>query len=72
MVFPMQNVVSSNLQAVGYDSSSLILTVDFIGGGSYEYYGVPLSVYQGLMNADSKGTYLSRYIKGVYKYRKIR
>ena len=65
-------VDSSNLAAVGYDIESAILEVEFQHGGVYQYFGVPLVVYQGLLNAPSKGTYLNEVVKrGGYRYRRI-
>mgnify|MGYP002336510248 CR=1 FL=1 len=65
------SVVSSNLRSVGYDPATAVLEVEFHGGGVYHYYGVPDSVYQGLMSAASKGGYLADHVKGVYRYRRI-
>ncbi|QOV10908.1 KTSC domain-containing protein [Viridibacillus arvi] len=55
-------VSSSNLAAVGYDAGSRTLRIRF-HSGTYDYYGVPLSVYQGLMNSSSKGSYHDINIK---------
>lgn len=62
-------VISSNLSAVGYESR--MLYVRFNDGSLYSYDNVPIEVYQGLMNASSKGHYLAAYIKGHYAYRRI-
>jgi hypothetical protein len=66
-------VESSNLASVGYDPESAVLEVEFKSGGIYEYSGVPQSVYDGLINAESKGKYFHQYIKNTgYPYSKIR
>lgn len=66
-------VESSNLASVGYDPESAVLEIEFKSGGIYEYSGVPQSVYDGLINAESKGKYFHRYIKNSeYPYSKIR
>lgn len=62
-------VSSSNIASVGYEAGTLY--VSFNSGGLYAYSGVPESVYQGLMSASSHGSYLARYVKGVYPYRRI-
>jgi hypothetical protein len=67
-----QSVTSSNLRSVGYDASTKILEIEFNSGGVYEYYNVPLAVYQGLMNAPSHGKYFHRHIKDSYRYSKVR
>ncbi|HBH7559728.1 MULTISPECIES: KTSC domain-containing protein [Serratia] len=66
-----QHVSSSNLSSVGYDPSSRTLEIAFIGGGVYQYSGVPSSVYQALMSASSKGGYFARAIKNRYSTRKV-
>lgn len=66
----MQYVSSSNLVAVGYDSSSQTLRIQF-HSGTYDYFNVPAHVYQGLMNAGSKGGYHAVHIKDVYRYRRL-
>jgi hypothetical protein len=66
-------VSSSNLRSIGYDSNEEILEIEFHSGGIYQYFGVPLSRYEGLINASSKGSYFDGYIKKAgYRYRKIR
>lgn len=59
----MTPVESTNLSAIGYDYDLGTLRIDFIKGGSYEYYGVPAEVYEGLLSAGSKGQYLNMNIK---------
>lgn len=67
-----QSVVSSNLVAVAYDNSTETLGIKFKGNTEYHYYNVPESVYRGLMNAASHGSYHAAYIKNAYNYRRIR
>ena len=65
-------VQSSNLASVGYDSSISMLEIEFNNGGIYQYYGVPQEIYEGLMNAGSKGTYFHQNIKMAgYPYTKV-
>jgi hypothetical protein len=65
-------VNSSNLAAVGYSLESAILEVEFRHGGIYQYFGVPLLVYQGLLSAASKGAYLNEIVKrGGYRYSRV-
>jgi hypothetical protein len=66
----MISVSSSNVAAIGYDDSNNQLYVRYNDGGLYVYSGVPHSIYQGLLSASSKGTYLHRYVKGTYSYRR--
>lgn len=57
-------VNSSNLASVGYENGTL--HIRFRSGGLYSYTNVPVSVYQGLMSAPSKGSYFHAHIKGQY------
>lgn len=66
-----QSVQSSNLNSVGYDSSTKTLEIEFHDGGIYQYLDVPEDVYNGLMSAPSKGKYHHRFIKESYQYQKI-
>lgn len=64
-----QYVTSSNILSIGYDPDNMILEVEFTTGAVYQYYDVPQSIYDGLMTADSHGTFLSAYVKkGGYRY----
>lgn len=64
-------VSSSNIRSIGYDSQSAVLEVEFSCGDVYQYFNVPEHLYQGLMNASSKGQFLNDYIKYNYRYQKI-
>ena len=64
-------VNSSNVSSVGYDADSQTLEIEFNSGGVYQYSGVPESVYEGMMGADSKGKYFHANIKNTYPYSKL-
>lgn len=65
-------VVSSNLSAIAYDETGKILGVRFTHGGEYRYRGVPLSVFQGLLGAASKGRYFDAFVKKAgYAYSRV-
>jgi hypothetical protein len=65
------SVNSSNVSSVGYDADSQTLEIEFNNGGVYQYSGVPESVYEGMMGADSKGKYFHANIKNTYPYSKL-
>ena len=65
-------VRSSNIRAIGFDPETRTLEVEFHNGGVYQYSGVPESIYQGLVRAASKGSYLHNHIKGKYPFRQVR
>lgn len=65
-------MTSSNILSIGYDPDNRILEVEFTTGAVYQYYDVPQSIYDGLMAADSHGTFLSAYVKkGGYRYAQV-
>ena len=67
----MQFVDSSNIEAIGYDPEARELHVRFLkSGDTYVYSDVNPVVFDELMQAESKGSYLNRRIKGNYQYHK--
>jgi len=66
-----QSVESSNLASIGYDAENEILEIEFNHGGVYQYFDVPVNVYEELMNADSHGKYFVHNIKDDYEYQKM-
>ena len=65
-------VDSSMIYAVGYDPDTQTLEVVFTRTGVYIYEGVPQEVYDGLLSADSKGSYMRGYIIDSYPTRKLK
>ena len=61
-------VISSDIKAVGYDESALIMEVEFHKGGIYQYSRVPLTEYKKMMSSESKGTYFASKIKNNHRY----
>ena len=60
---------SSQIQKVKYNSETKVLTVTFKGNNVYEYYDVPINVFEELLIAESAGKYLNAKIKQVYKFK---
>ena len=59
-------VNSSAIAAVGYDGYTL--TVIFhTSDKPYNHPGVPYELFEGLMQAASKGTFYNQHIRGKYK-----
>lgn len=67
----VQPVASANVSAIGYDDASLTLEVHFTSGLMYQYFDVPRSIYDELMNAPSKGQYLNLNIRNNYRYMRL-
>lgn len=66
------SVSSSNIASIGYDASRRVLEIEFLNGSVYQYSSVPESLYNGLMNASSHGSYFDSHIKkGGFAYRRI-
>ncbi len=66
-------VRSSNISTIGYDTQSEILVVSFHSGSAYQYFGIPVYLFHGLLDASSKGKYFDIYIKKAgYPYEQIR
>ena len=65
------HVESSNIESIGYDSSSQTLEIEFLNGTIYQYFDVQQHIYDGLISADSHGKYLAANIKGHYRYSKV-
>ncbi len=65
-------VQSSNIASVGYDPVEMILEIEFLFGGIYQYFKVTPNVYDGLMSAGAKGFYFDQHIKKMaYQYQRI-
>ena len=62
----MPSFNSSAIKLGEYDPSSLRMTLWFPEGHSYTSCRVPSDVWDGLLNASSKGRYYAAYISGRY------
>jgi len=60
----VSSVKSSNLLAVAFDAGSERLAVQFQSRRAWIYQCVPFHTYRSLMQADSKGSYFARHIRG--------
>jgi hypothetical protein len=65
-------VRSSSLAQVDYDSRRATLQVAFRDGTAYQYAGVPLRTYRGLLHADSKGAYFNQHIRSLFPHEMLR
>jgi hypothetical protein len=68
----LQFVESSMIQAFGYDEANETLLVIFNSGKTYQYSEVPPETYEGLLEADSKGSYMRNYVIDCYPYTQMR
>lgn len=58
---------SSAILGADYDFWSQVLTIQFTSGGVYDFHGVPVAVFHGLISASSPGTYYNHHIRGRYR-----
>jgi len=63
-------VDSTNIEAIGYDDGTRELHVQFLSSGLYIYHDVPRDVYEAMLIAPSKGSFLNREIRNVYHFSK--
>ena len=64
-------VNSSHLASVGYDPASRTMEVEFSHGAVYQYFDIPESEYQELMQAGSHGSYFNANIRGAFRYMRL-
>ncbi len=64
-------VTSTNIASVGYDERTQTLEVEFNGGGIYQYYNVPQSIYDDIMKASSVGQFFNVHVKNSYPYSRV-
>jgi hypothetical protein len=65
-------VDSSNIEAIGYESSTMELHVRFSKSGkTYVYYSVEEHVHSEFMQSDSKGSFLNSRIKHNYQFAEL-
>ncbi len=65
-------VESSMIHAVGYDADTNELEAIFTSGRIYRYKGVPPEVYDKLLKANSKGSFMNSYVIDVYPDYQVR
>ncbi len=65
-------VDSSALAAVGYSHRLHALEIEFRDGLIYRYLGVPASLHQALMQAESKAQFYNRKVRGRYRCLRVR
>lgn len=63
-----EDVLSSNLKKVVYQPDTGLLQIHFKSGSVYYYYKIPRPIFDGLMQASSKGKYFISKIKDKYPF----
>lgn len=71
---PLIKIISSNINALGYNEEHRVLRVLFKNGGNYIYMNVEPEIWNSLKLSESKGRTLNESVvrhKDKYKYIKI-
>jgi hypothetical protein len=63
---------SSVVSKMTYIPESEVLRITFVSGTIYDYKKVPVTVYEEMKAAFSKGTFLNEVIKGNFDFEKIK
>ena len=64
-------IQASRARAAGYDVRTRTLEVEFADGSVYRYYGVPNHLHSRMMQVQSKGSFLNRYIRDSYPHSRV-
>lgn len=69
------NASSSNIERFRYSPEQMILEIEFKKGELYQYFDVPISIYEAfqsqVISGGSAGQYFNSNIKGVFRYAKV-
>jgi hypothetical protein len=68
----MPHVQSSMMTFVKYDDDACELDITFTSGKTYRYREVPVEIYDGLLDAESKGEFFNDSIKDAFVYSEVR
>ena len=64
--------MSASIRSIGYDPDNLILEIELRNGGIYQYFQVPENAHRLLLEASSIGGHYTKFIKPVYRFRKVK
>lgn len=68
------SIQSDNVRLAGYDANSQTMTVEFDDGGRYEYYGVPVGLWNAFIEAQPHPWSAVGYpqlVNGGYSYQRV-
>lgn len=64
-------VESSNIESVGYDNYSETLELEFKNKHIYQFFGVPPSIHNKLVNAESVGRTFNETVRNKFNFKKV-
>jgi len=62
---------STVIEHISYDEVKHALKVHFLSGAVYVYADVPMKVYQAFLKYKSKGTFLNKFIKDKFPFKRL-
>ena len=65
-------VISTNLKRVSYGEKTHDMLIQFQSGAVYQYRDVPGNISQGLLQADSPGTFFNKNVRNRYTYKRVK
>ena len=65
-------VESTSLKSMAYDEEARVLEVEFVHGGVYRYYEVPIELYEALKTAESKGRFYQMKIRNNFAFERVK
>jgi len=68
---PVVRDKASHVKSIGFDAASSTLEIEFSSGAIYDYAGVPQSLYDEFVKADSLGSFVATRIRGAFEYKRL-
>lgn len=65
------SVASSTLVSVAYVADQALLELQFRDGAAYRFFDVPLTCFQQLLAADSKGGFFNHHIRNRFPHQQL-
>ena len=65
------SVESTCIASIAFSIEENVLQLEFRNGFAYEYFGVPVALYTDLLSAQSKGAFVTRFIRGHFPFRRL-
>jgi len=66
-----REVESGHIKSVSYDTYKMSMFLEFHDGSRYLFAGVPVSVFNSFLVAESKGKYFKNKIENAYPHLKL-
>lgn len=67
----LEAVISSNIAAVGFDSTTSTMRVQFTNGATYDAIGAKQSDFDDFKSSKSKGVYFNKVLKQAFTWTRL-